>query len=318
MKIVQTNINKISYEQVDISLLSLDDILEFHIFVKRENNYVIIIEAGTLLTPKLYKMLQTKDALYASKKKSKKKPTHKTLFQSIQQNKNDFKKSINLLYAANNTLFSKFIDSKDDTIDIDSMNSIVESAVYLVQNNSNYLKDTMEYFSLDYSLAYHSLHVSLYAIHLGYFLKLSEKELTHLGIAGLLHDIGTKKVNESIKTKDSKLDFKETELIQQHAKYSQEIAQKNYIHDPYILDAIIHHHESHDGTGYPHKLISKDIKMFTSILSISDSFDALTNDRTYRKKYTSFEALKLMMQDETTINKFHQDYLRVFLQSLIK
>ena len=319
MKIVQTKINNSHYKQLDMSSLAVDNVLKSHIFIKKDKDYVIIIEAGTLLTLKLYEMLKTKDALYTLKEKRRKqKYTKLSLFKSIQECKNNDDKSLRLLYEVNNSLFTKFLSSDDDIIDTECMNEIIKSLVHLVKENVNYVKDVMQYFSSDYSLPYHSIHVSLYAIHLGHFLQLNNAQLVQLGIAGLLHDIGIKKIDESIKNKDSKLDLNELESIQQHTKYSGEIAQKNYIHDPYILDAIIHHHEAHDGSGYPHHLSSKDIKVLASIICISDSFDALTNDRSYRKRYSTFEALKIMMQDEDIANKFHPKYLKTLLQSFTK
>lgn len=319
MKIMQKNVSHPHYAQLDTDTLTVGDFLVFDIYIKRDNNYVIILEAGTTLTEKLLKMLNTKDALYVSQSSSTKDTLNfKNLFKYVQVNKNHYQKSLNALYEVNNELFSKFLNSKHDLINTDSAQEIIKSAIYLIQENSNYLKDTMQYFSNDYALPYHSLHVSLYAIHLGHFLKLSQESLNQLGTAGLLHDVGTKRVDDSIKNKESKLDFKEKEAIHQHTIYSKEIVQKNYIHDPYILDAIMCHHEALDGSGYPHHLKAKDIHKYASILSVSDSFDALTNDRVYRKKYTSFEALKMMMQDVSMVNKFHQEYLRVFLQSFLK
>lgn len=317
MKIVQTNVSQKSYTSLDIESLSINDILVFHIFIKQENNYVIILEAGTTLSKKLYNMLETKGQLYVSKQdEDKRKLTYNNLFTYIKYNKHNLEKTLSLLYEVNNALFSDFLNSEDDSINLDSVREIVKSMVYLIQKNQHYLRDTIKHFSSDYSLPYHSIHVSTYAITIGYFLKLDEEQLIQLGIAGLMHDIGSKKVNDSIKTKDSKLDVKEIEAVQQHPKFSCDIAKKNQITDPYILDAILHHHESNDGTGYPNSLISDEISSFAAILCISDVFDALTNDRTYRKKHSSFEALKIMMNDESTVNKFNQKYLKLFLRSL--
>jgi HD-GYP domain-containing protein (c-di-GMP phosphodiesterase class II) len=76
----------------------------------------------------------------------------------------------------------------------------------------------------------------------------------------------------------------------------------------------MHHHESHDGTGYPDALLSEEISPFASILSVCDVFEALTNDRPYRKKYSTFNALKIMMKDDEMVNKFNQEYLKSFLK----
>ena len=68
MKIVQTTIRKPSHTRLNIDSLKIGDILVFDVFIKRENSYVVIIEAGTILSEKLYTNLQKQDTLYISKK----------------------------------------------------------------------------------------------------------------------------------------------------------------------------------------------------------------------------------------------------------
>ena len=135
-----------------------------------------------------------------------------------------------------------------------SLDEIIKSIIFLLQDNPSYLKETIPHFLDNYELDYHSLHVSIYSISLGHFLHLKNEELLQLGTAGLLHDLGYKKINESIRNKNSKLSLEEMEVMQKHNKYSSDIVQKNYIYDPYILDAIMHHHECYDTTGYPDRL----------------------------------------------------------------
>ncbi len=319
MKILQTNIHKSVYKELNVDALIIDDVLIFNIFIKRLNNYVIIIEAGTTLNTKLFEKLQKQEKLYISQNdKNNQALTHKNLSVYIKYNKHNFKKSIEFLYSVNNKLFADFLNSDENIIDIILVENIVKNIIYLLKHNDSYTKDTIAYFNVEHELSYHSLHVAIYAISIGYLLNLNDKELTQLGISGLLHDLGIKKINDSIKNKDAKLSLDELEAVHQHSKYSTEIIEKNYIHDPYIIDAVMHHHESHDGMGYPDALLSEDISSFASILSISDVFDALTNDRPYRKKYSTFNALKIMMKDDEMVNKFNQEYLKLFLKSFLK
>lgn len=151
---------------------------------------------------------------------------------------------------------------------------------------------------------------------LGNDLDLSNKELIQIGTAALLHDLGIKKIDESLINKSSKLDISELEEVQKHVTYSIAIIEQNNIHDPYILDAVIHHHEQYDGNGYPHKIKQGEIGVFASILAICDVFDALTSSRPHRKQYTSFEAIKMMLKDDSMVKKFNRKYLQLLLRSL--
>ena len=57
-----------------------------------------------------------------------------------------------------------------------------------------------------------------------------------------------------------------------------------------IVDAVLHHHERYDGTGYPEKLAGEDIPLSARILAVADTFDAITSDRPYREARTQKEA----------------------------
>ncbi|MEA2099374.1 MAG: hypothetical protein U9P72_04505 [Campylobacterota bacterium] len=64
MKIVQLNIKPATYKEISIDSLKINEVLVFDIYIKRLNNYVIIIEAGKLLSDELYKKLKKQDNLY--------------------------------------------------------------------------------------------------------------------------------------------------------------------------------------------------------------------------------------------------------------
>ena len=308
-----------SYLQLDLNSLKLDESLVFDIYFERKNTQAVVIEAGTKLSTKLYDYLKQQEKLYISIMDTYLQEfTCETLYFYVKYNKNDPQKSLNFIYDINNILFTNFLNSKDDLIDLSCLEEILQCVVFLVKNNPHYLRETIPHFKNDYTLAYHSLHVSIYAISLGNFLKLNDNELLQIGKAGMLIDIGNKDVNSSIKDKDSKLTPEEEEEIHKHTKYSIDIAKKNNIDDDIILDAIKHHHERHDTTGYPDHLESKYISNFASILAICDVLDALTSDRPYRKKYSTFNALKIMMEEQFMAKKLNQKYIKVFLQSFLK
>lgn len=319
MKVVQAKIKyQISYVALDADSLRVGYAVPFNIFIKKENDYVIILPAGTILTEKIHKMLQNKENIYVSNKEAGRQILScETLQIYLEYNKNDFAKSLELLTEVNVVLFDDYLQNTEDIINLSCVTKIVSGIMFLIKTNQHYLKNTISLFQSDENLSHHSLYVAIYAVNLGFFLKLTSDKLLQLGTAALLHDIGFKKIDENIVHKGSKLNEDETASIQKHPKYSVTIAKQNKIHEPYILDAIMHHHECYDGSGYPEHLTHKNIGNAAAILSISDVFNALTNDRPYRLKYSSFEALQLMMKNEAMAGKFNQDYIKVFLRSLL-
>lgn len=225
-------------------------------------------------------------------------------------------KEFNFFDDVTNQLFDLFLSNKDNKININCVELIVKSIIYILKYDEFFIKNTMPYFINENMLKNHSLHVAIYAVSLGNALKLNDEQLLKLGIAGLLHDVGFKKIDTEIINKESQLDSAEIAIMQRHVQYSVDIIKQNKIHDPYILDAVMHHHERYDGSGYPNNLTKKEISDFASILAICDLFDALTNNRPHRKHYSSFNALKMMMRDSEMVNRFNQNYLHLSLKLL--
>lgn len=127
----------------------------------------------------------------------------------------------------------------------------------------------------------HSDRVAEYSVLIGKYLNLSEEELKTLKIGGLFHDIGKIGVPDSILLKESRLDDEEYSQIKNHPLIGVHILSNATIFQD-IIPIVKHHHERFDGKGYPAQLSEKDIPYLARIVSIADSFDAMTSKRSYR------------------------------------
>lgn len=127
----------------------------------------------------------------------------------------------------------------------------------------------------------HSDRVAEYSVLIGKSLNLSEEELKTLKIGGLFHDIGKIGVPDSILLKESRLDDEEYSQIKNHPLIGVHILSNATIFQD-IIPIVKHHHERFDGKGYPSQLSGKDIPYLARIVSIADSFDAMTSKRSYR------------------------------------
>jgi len=235
----------------------------------------------------------------------------------VKSNADNSVANLHLLYTVNRESFNMLLREKFHEELSECMKNIIDALIYLIKTQPNFLKNTIENFSNEYELDFHSLHVAIYALTLGFRLQLDEKELKNLATAALFMDVGLKVVDEHINDRSMSLESDETKNIQKHPIYSVQIAEHNHIHNPYIIDAIRHHHERYDGSGYPDGLTKKQMSKFSSILAICDTFDALTSDRPYRKRFSYFEALNFMLNDEKMKGKYNEKYLAVLLKSLI-
>ena len=137
----------------------------------------------------------------------------------------------------------------------------------------------------------HAARLASISKRLGQKLGLSEDELTELELLSTLHDIGKIVINDNILNKPGRLNEEEFNEMKKHAEIGYRIAQSSP-ELKHISNYILTHHEHWDGGGYPHGLKGKDIPLLSRILAIVDAFDAMTNDRSYRKAMTEDAALK--------------------------
>jgi len=145
----------------------------------------------------------------------------------------------------------------------------------------------------------HSNRVTRFALILGKALGCSSEELDVLNFAGHLHDIGKIGIRDDILLKPGKLSAAEFEEIQEHPVIGANIlAQLGFWERERRI--IRHHHERWDGSGYPDGLKMEDIPFLARILSVADVYDALSSDRTYRKKMDEPQVLKILQQGSGT------------------
>jgi HD-GYP domain-containing protein (c-di-GMP phosphodiesterase class II) len=131
----------------------------------------------------------------------------------------------------------------------------------------------------------HSLRVSEMSRAIAVELGLSAREIEQVETAALLHDVG--KIHEEfapLLRKESRLTPEETALMQTHSSRSADLVGIISKFRGIIQDSVRYHHERWDGQGYPDGLSGKSIPLPARIILISDTIDAMTTDRPYRKR----------------------------------
>jgi HD-GYP domain-containing protein (c-di-GMP phosphodiesterase class II) len=140
---------------------------------------------------------------------------------------------------------------------------------------------------------------------------LSHDDLTDLEVACLFHDVGKIKTPDSILLKPGKLSPAEYKEMMHHVEYGASILSWAPSLTKYI-PSTRHHHEWHNGKGYPDGLAGDDIPLFAAIIAIGDTFDAMTSDRPYRKALSEEDALKEI--NRMSGIQFRPDLAAVFIE----
>jgi diguanylate cyclase (GGDEF)-like protein len=157
----------------------------------------------------------------------------------------------------------------------------------------------------------HALRLRDYSFEIGKRMNLPQTEMNDLVLLAYLHDIGKMSIPDSILTKNTKLSNQEWETMKKHPEFGADFVKR--IPDlKSSADGILSHHENWDGTGYPKGISGEDIPLVARIIRVVDSYDAMTNTRSYNIVKTGREALEEIKKYSGT--QYDPEIVDVFIQ----
>ncbi len=156
----------------------------------------------------------------------------------------------------------------------------------------------------------HSRSVTKFAVETGRAMHLSTYEMESLKISSLLHDIGKIAIPDHVLLKPGQLTNEEYEIIKNHSAIGEGILKSIALFEE-ERKIVRHHHERWDGRGYPDGLDKEHIPLLARILSVADTFDAMTSDRPYRKGLELSHAVDQLIKNRGS--QFDGDIVDVFI-----
>lgn len=132
-------------------------------------------------------------------------------------------------------------------------------------------------------------------------------------MAAYLHDIGKLRLSQKLYGRDENaLQIEETRYMRMHAKAGADmLADCGFPAE--ICNAVHHHHENFDGSGYPGNLSEERIPLEARILRVCDVFAALLSDRPYRKGFDKETAMELMIEDNKAFDmKIFLEFMKIY------
>lgn len=205
---------------------------------------------------------------------------------------NQAKDSIELIKCADDALYrAKFFDKNR----VETYSSILDELEKNIAKEDldilNSIKTLVNMINIKDRYTYgHVERVVMYSRRLGNALKLSKDDLRTLVCGAYMHDVGKIDIDESILIKKMPLTNDEWLQLKQHPVKGEETIQ--YVHCLQSARPLVrHHHERYDGCGYPDGLKGEEIPYLARILTVVDSFDAMTSNRVYNTKKSYDEAI---------------------------
>jgi diguanylate cyclase (GGDEF)-like protein len=160
----------------------------------------------------------------------------------------------------------------------------------------------------------HSERVSQYCLRIAEAMNLNNKDIENAKIAGILHDIGKIIVPPEILNKNGKLTESEWQIVKKHAITSYQLLKSvdEYAH---LAEAVLHHHEKLDGTGYPEGLTEEEVPLLSKIIAVADAYEAMTAERSYGIVKTKEEAVEELRKYSGT--QFNEKIVEIFVNKVL-
>lgn len=194
------------------------------------------------------------------------------------------------------------INENRDFINISSCDKTIKEILCKSISNDVVKENLRLILNDDIDLFGHNVRTAIISIMIGSHMNLSEEQLIKLGSGAILHDIGKIFISKSILNKKGKLSPQEFAEVKKHPKLGY-----NFIKDSELDECskliILEHHERADGAGYPNN--AKAIHPLSKIVSIADTYDAITSSRSYKDELSPATALNIIYENiNTQFDKF--------------
>lgn len=225
------------------------------------------------------------------------------------QSKEVYFKSINLVKEISESV------KNQKMLNIRKAKRLMQNAVNVIMQDESALLGLANIKNYDEYTFNHSVNVAIYSIALGQRIGIPKKNLSHLGMAGLFHDIGKVRIPKEILNKSEKLSPEEWNIMRAHPVVGAEIVMRMKEWGELstrLINAAFEHHVRYDLKGYPKVIRKRKITLFGRIVSLADFYDALVRPRVYNRfPYVSEKILGLMI--ERSGKDFDPALVKVFI-----
>lgn len=198
-----------------------------------------------------------------------------------------------------NTYKSLYYDIKNNhtSFDANELKDSLKPVVDHILDDNDVLSSLRNATSEDEYYLTHPVNVAILSAITAKWMGMKQEDIYNASLAGLLHDIGKARVDHNIMYKVGKLTPYEMDKMKEHSKLGYEIVKENPSIPRDIISSVLFHHERCDGGGYPSGLTDDQTPYLAKIVAVADVFDAITSDKVYKAKVSSFKAFSIIKDE---------------------
>ncbi len=306
----------VQYMPIYLESIRVDSVLDFNLHIDVNGQMVLYRSSDMPFTERTrQKLLDNRvDRLFITDdtKGQYQKYIEKNLDKILADPSVQEEKKAGILYQTSTNLVKDVLENPTYGDNIKRSKSIVANSVNYILQGQEAFQNLLKITSFDYYTYTHSVNVCTFSVALAQQLGFCDEEFLHeLGTGALLHDVGKSKISERILHKRSALNQIEFEIMKKHPQWGLEILESTGEISQNSLYAILQHHERGDHRGYPAGISLDDMHIYSRIVAIADSFDAMTTERVYQKAMDSFPAMKVLF---ARAEGYDEQLLRTFVE----
>lgn len=290
---------------------------DFDMFVHVDGRMLLYLRAGASLPEVKIETLHFKDtgSSFFVRLEDREKYRKWVRDEMNRDDLNTFSKA-KLLRESSLAIMEDLFENPDVSKALDDSRPIISSFIDLMDREPEAMRFLISLSGHDFYTYNHSLDVSIYALGLGSALGFNPKDLEELGVASLFHDVGKRNVSLDILCKKGPLDDAEWEQMKRHPQYGLIILDDQPNISEGIKAACFEHHESFAGNGYPQQISGQEIHPYARIVAITDTYDAMTTQRSYNVPMSPVDAVTMM--HEKLAGRYDPDMLKAMSSVLFK
>jgi putative nucleotidyltransferase with HDIG domain len=227
------------------------------------------------------------------------------------RDKQEIEDAKKLYYALVNFSLESFKRYREENqLNIPSLSERIKELIDMVKSSRDAILRYPEFVYPSENYMYvHSVNSAILALAIGELMKLPPHRMIELGLAALLHDIGMLKLPDAVYLKEDNLTDKEFQLVRAHTTLGYKILKGFSVSEEVAL-AAEEHHERLDGSGYPKAMRGDKISLYSRIIAVVCSYDAITTKRMFKTQNDAHSAVMELLKGR---NKSYDEKVIRFL-----